>query len=174
MQLVDGVIELSRIEQGEVTQSLQALDVVPIVQQVLATVRAEPARPQSVHLGIKEPAAPLPKVKGDAEVIRRIIMHLVTNGVKYNREGGSVTVSFAEDRGRLAVRVSDTGIGIAQEMQPRLFTPFDRLGHENSTISGTGIGLAICQRLADLIGAEIGFESNEGTGSTFTLWLRIV
>ena len=173
LQLVDGVIELSRIEQGEVTQSLQALDVVPIVQQVLATVRAEPARPQSVHLGIKEPAAPLPKVKGDAEVIRRIIMHLVTNGVKYNREGGSVTVSFAEDRGRLAVRVSDTGIGIAQEMQPRLFTPFDRLGHENSTISGTGIGLAICQRLADLIGAEIGFESNEGTGSTFTLWLRI-
>ncbi len=173
LQLVDGVIELSRIEQGEVTQSLQPVDLVPIVRQVLGTVRAEPAGPQSVHLEMKEAATPLPKVKGDAEVIRRIIVHLLTNGVKYNRESGRVTVSFAEERGRLAVHVTDTGIGISKDMQPRLFTPFDRLGHENSTISGTGIGLAICQRLADLIGAEIGFVSREGEGSTFTLYLPL-
>jgi signal transduction histidine kinase len=73
----------------------------------------------------------------------------------------------------MAIRVSDTGIGIAPEMQPRLFTPFDRLGHENGTIGGTGIGLAICRRLADLIGAEIGFESRAGQGSTFTLYLPL-
>jgi len=173
LQLVDGVIELSRIEQGEVLHSLQPLDVLPSLRQAVASVQVPPNAPKGVTVRLEEPAASPPLVKTDAEIVRRIVAHLVANGVKYNREGGSVTVSLAVEAGRMAIRVSDTGIGIASEMQPRLFTPFDRLGHENGTIGGTGIGLAICRRLADLIGAEIGFESRAGQGSTFTLYLPL-
>ena len=173
LQLVDGVIELSRIEQGEVLHSLQPLDVWPSLGQAVATVRGEPTGPMGVTVRLEEPGAPLPQAKTDAVILRRIVTHLVANGMKYNRDGGSVTVTPVVVDGRLAIRVSDTGIGIAPEMQPRLFTPFDRLGHENGTISGTGIGLAICRRLADLIGAEIRFESREGAGSTFTLYLPL-
>jgi signal transduction histidine kinase len=139
----------------------------------VAAVRSEPAGPKDVTIRVEDPAMPLPLAKTDAEILRRIVTHLVANGVKYNRDGGSVTVSLGVEAGRMAIRVTDTGIGIAPELQPRLFTPFDRLGRENGTISGTGIGLAICRRLADLIGAEIGFESREGQGSTFTLYLPL-
>ncbi|MBX9926760.1 MAG: hypothetical protein K2Y05_10410, partial [Hyphomicrobiaceae bacterium] len=173
LQLVDGVIELSRIEQGEVLHSLQPQDVLPPLRQAVATVRAEPTGPKGVTVRLEEPKTPLPQAKTDAEILRRVVMQLVANGVKYNRDGGSVTVSLAEVEGRLAIRVSDTGIGIAPELQARLLIPFDRLGHENGTISGAGIGLAICRRLADLIGAEIGVESRAGQGSTFTLYLPL-
>jgi len=169
---VEGVIELSRIEQGQVRRNLHALDVMPAVRQALDAVR--PAmRDRKVTLRLEEPAEPLPKVTGDEEIIRRIVTHLVSNGVKYNHDGGSVVVSFRAEAARLVIRVADTGIGIAEDKQARLFTPFDRLGHENGTISGTGIGLTICRRLAQLTGSEIGFVSRAGEGSTFTLSLPL-
>ena len=168
LQLVEGVIELSRIEQGEVREHLVALDVLPVARQAVEAARPAIAD-HGVTLTVNPPAALLPPVRGDAEIIRRILTHLVSNGIKYNRDGGSVTLAFGVESGMLAVRVTDTGIGIPADMQPRLFTPFDRLGHENSTISGTGIGLTICRRLADLTGCTITFTSTEGQGSTFTL-----
>ena len=172
LQLVEGVIELSRIEQGQVRRNLHALDVMPAVRQALEAVR--PAmRDRKVTLRLEEPAEPLTKVTGDEEIIRRIVTHLVSNGVKYNHDGGSVVVSFRAEAERLVIRVADTGIGIAEDKQARLFTPFDRLGHENGTISGTGIGLTICRRLAQLTGSEIGFVSRAGEGSTFTLSLPL-
>ncbi|MBD1206599.1 MAG: sensor histidine kinase [Rhodobacteraceae bacterium] len=168
LQLVEGVIELSRIERGEVKHSRQPISVLPLASQALAAARPG-LRSHDVSLSVEPPTEPLPKVMADPEIVSRILTHLVSNGVKYNRAGGSVTISFAVESGRLAIRVTDTGIGIPPDRQARLFTPFDRLGHENGTISGTGIGLAICRRLADLTGSSIGFESHEGQGSTFTL-----
>ncbi len=173
LQLVEGVIELSRIEQGEVAQTPQPIDVLPVLRQAMAQVRPEPTGPQGVTVHLEEPPVAPPMVRGDVDIIRRIVMHLVANGVKYNRDGGRVTLSLTQAGGRLAVRVTDTGIGIAEDLHPRLFTPFDRLGHENGTISGTGIGLAISRRLAELIGAEIGFDSAAGQGSTFSLYLPL-
>lgn len=171
LQLVEGVIELSRIEQGELRENLKAVDVVPVVRQSVDAVR--PALSHGIRLVVEDPAVPLPPVRGDADIIRRILTHLVSNGVKYNRDGGSVTISFRPEADRLAIGIEDTGIGIPADMQSRLFTPFDRLGHENSTISGTGIGLTICRRLADLTGSSIGFASVEGKGSTFTLFIPL-
>lgn len=168
LQLVEGVIELSRIERGEVRNSRQPIAVLPLAGQAVEAARPG-LKSHDVTLTVEAPEAPLPKVLADPEIVLRILTHLVSNGVKYNRAGGSVTVSFAHEPGRLAIRVTDTGIGIPADRQARLFTPFDRLGHENGTISGTGIGLAICRRLADLTDSSIGYESHEGQGSTFTL-----
>ncbi len=168
LQLVEGVIELSRIERGEIRNNRQPISILPLANQAVAAARPG-LRSHDVSLSVEPPPEPLPKVMADPEIVSRILTHLVSNGVKYNRAGGSVTISFAVEPGRLAIRVTDTGIGIPPDRQARLFTPFDRLGHENGTISGTGIGLAICRRLADLTGSSIGFESHEGQGSTFTL-----
>lgn len=171
LQLVEGVIELSRIEQGEVQQSLRAVDILPVARQAVDDIR--PGVTNGVRLTLSEPDSPLAKAKGDADLIRRILAHLVSNGVKYNREGGTVTVFFTQEEDWLSVHVADSGMGIPAAMQPRLFTPFDRLGHENSAIGGTGIGLTVCRRLADLTGARIDFTSTEGKGSTFTLRLPL-
>lgn len=168
LQLVEGVIELSRIERGEIRNNRQPISILPLANQAVAAARPG-LRSHDVSLSVEPPTEPLPKALADPEIVSRILTHLVSNGVKYNRAGGSVTISFTVEPGRLAIRVTDTGIGIPPDRQARLFTPFDRLGHENGTISGTGIGLAICRRLADLTGSSIGFESHEGQGSTFTL-----
>jgi signal transduction histidine kinase len=173
LQLVDGVIELSRIEQGEVGHQVQPLDLLPLLRQAVAGLRPDPTAPEGVAVRLEEPAAALPKVRGDAEIVRRIVTHLIANGVKYNRPGGRVTVVPVLAEGRLCIEVRDTGIGIPEAMQPRLFTPFDRLGQENGSIAGTGIGLAICRRLAELIGAEVSFASTAGDGSIFTLCLPL-
>lgn len=171
LELVDGVIELARIEQGETGGNPRPIDPSHALRNAVEEARAT-LRDGSVTLRFDDRAA-IPKVMGDPEIIHRILAQLISNGVKYNRDGGTVTISTAVDGDCLAIHVRDTGIGIPAALQARLFTPFDRLGHENGTIGGTGIGLTICQRLAEQIGGTIGFDSREGQGSTFTLRLAL-
>ncbi len=169
LQLVEGVIDLSRIEQDEIRLSAAPIDVMPIL---LAAQKATmPAiGDRKIAITVMQPQDPVPQVRADPEVLRRIVAHLMSNAVKYNRNGGSVTVTLDTGvAGRISIRVADTGTGIAAELQHRVFTPFDRLGHENGTISGTGIGLATCKRLAELTGCTLDFTSESGKGSTFTL-----
>ena len=125
---------------------------------------------RKITMTLAKATAPLPKVRADREVLGRILTHLLSNAVKYNRDGGSVRVDYdTTDPDMLAIHIRDSGEGIAPELQPRVFTPFDRLGHENGTISGTGIGLAICKRLAELTGCTLTFTSQSNIGSVFTL-----
>lgn len=168
LQLVEGVMDLSRIEQDEIRQSLSPLDPVPVAQRAAAALRPALAGRQ-IALTVDSPAQPLPQVRGDADILQRILTHLLSNAVKYNHDGGSVQVSFASTATEVGITVRDTGIGIPAALQGRLFTPFDRLGHENSNTLGTGIGLTICRRLAELTDCRISFASTEGQGSSFTL-----
>lgn len=171
LNLVDGVIELARIDQGEGPHTLHPIDPRPAIRQAVDETRRN-LRDGRITLHFDD-SQPVPAVMGDAGILERILAQLLSNGVKYNRDGGSVTVTTSVADDRLAIHVRDTGIGIAADLQPRLFTPFDRLGHENGIIGGTGIGLTICQRLAEQMGAAITFESREGKGSTFTLRLAL-
>ncbi|MBC2835722.1 sensor histidine kinase [Paragemmobacter straminiformis] len=169
LQLVEGVIDLSRIEQDEVKLSSTPLEVMPILDAARQTALAAAAE-RNITITLNRSAAVVPPVKGDPDVLRRIVGHLLSNAVKYNRDGGSITLSVGTaDPSVIAVSVTDTGTGIAAALQSRVFTPFDRLGHENSTINGTGIGLAICKRLAELTGCTLTFTSESDVGSTFTL-----
>lgn len=168
LQLVDGVMDLSRIEQDEIRQSLAELDPLPVARAAVTAMRPAIAGRQ-MTLSVDDPSHPLPQVRGDADILQRILTHLLSNAVKYNRDGGTVQVSFATTATEVGITVRDTGIGIPAALQGRLFTPFDRLGHENSNTLGTGIGLTICRRLADLTDCRISFASTEGQGSSFTL-----
>ncbi|MDP6953770.1 MAG: ATP-binding protein, partial [Alphaproteobacteria bacterium] len=106
--------------------------------------------------------------------VRHMVSNLLSNAVKYNCDNGSVMVAAAladDDRVRISVR--DTGPGIPAEAFDGVFAPFSRLGMENSTIEGTGIGLTISRELVERMGGELDFDSTVGEGTTFWLALPI-
>lgn len=170
LALVEGVMDLSRIEKNEVRPDLTEVDVLRAALRAADPWRAE-AQERGIAIVIDPPSGVPPSVRADADILDRILRQLIANAVRYNRQGGQVRIGLTVEDGTVAISVTDTGVGIAADLVPRLFTAFDRLGHENTTIAGTGIGLSISQRLAGLIGARIAVKSREGEGSTFTLHL---
>jgi CheY-like chemotaxis protein len=111
-------------------------------------------------------------VLADSQRLQQVLLNLVSNGIKYNREGGRVTLAcHALEGDRLRMTVVDTGLGISPTRRARLFTPFDRLGVETHGVEGTGLGLALSKRLVEAMGGTIGLESVEGHGTTF--WVEL-
>jgi CheY-like chemotaxis protein/anti-sigma regulatory factor (Ser/Thr protein kinase) len=111
-------------------------------------------------------------VLADPQRLRQVLLNLISNAVKYNHDGGTIWLSSSlTSHGSVQLAVRDTGRGIPPEKLDRLFTPFDRLGAEQSGIEGTGIGLALVQRLVHAMNGTITVQSSLGEGSTFTLEL---
>ena len=111
-------------------------------------------------------------VLADRQRLKQVLLNLLGNAVKYTPANGCVTISYRasdNDKGRIAV--SDNGAGIPADKLSRLFTPFDRLGAEQSDVQGTGLGLALCQRLMRAMRGSMGVESTVGHGSTF--WIEL-
>lgn len=167
--LVDDVLDLARIEAERPVIQLESVDA---WQLLLAC--AEQIRPERESAGstlvLDEPDQ-TPMVLAEPRRLRQIILNLLSNAVKYNRPGGSITLGCQRVDARWQVRVADTGQGIRHADQIKLFKPFQRLGHENSSIKGTGIGLALSRELASLMDGEMGFGSEPGVGSCF--WVEL-
>src|SRR5262249_37593232 len=118
------------------------------------------------------------ELRGDPGRLRQILVNLVANGLKFTNVGGvSIQVSMVEETGRsvvVAFRVSDTGIGVSDEIKAMLFDPFTQAASSTTRrCGGTGLGLAICKRLVELMGGDIGVESTVGKGSTFWFTLQL-
>lgn len=116
----------------------------------------------------------MPSLHTDGVRLRQILLNLLSNVIKYNAENGNVTIDCQQmGSDRVRISVTDDGIGIAPEHKFRLFELFQRLGQEAVTIEGTGIGLTISKRLVQLLGGDIGYESQVGKGSTFWVILPL-
>src|SRR5205823_12889617 len=112
-------------------------------------------------------------VLADRQRLKQVMLNLLANGIKYTPAGGNVIISYnATGDEAVRVEVRDTGPGIPPEKLPRLFKPFDRLGAEQSHVEGTGLGLALCQRLVQAMHGSIGVNSTLGVGSIF--WLELL
>ena len=173
LKLTADVLDLTRIESGTLMAVIEGVDVREIVEEALNLASGLAASSGiSLHNGCQGKPVRMPLVRADRTRLRQVVLNLVINGIKYNAEGGFVSVT-GEPRGEAMFRLSvtDTGYGIAEDLASRLFVPFDRLGAEYSATEGTGIGLTISKQLMDLMNGEIGFESEAGKGSTF--WLEI-
>ena len=113
-------------------------------------------------------------VCGDLVRVRQVLINLLSNAVKYNRDGGCVMVrTRAQDRDIVAIDVCDTGMGMTAEQMEALFQPFNRLGRENGSIEGAGIGLVIAKRLVEQMGGGLRASSAVGRGSTFTMTMPV-
>ncbi len=168
IRLVDQLLELNRIEQADLPARYEFFDLGDMLDECQVLVRNQ-ARRKSIS--VFNSADPGIVVYSDRQRVQQALLNLLTNAIKYNREKGKVEISHSYPDGRLRVSVKDTGMGIPTEQYGKVFTPFERLGREHSTIDGTGIGLSISRRLIEGIGGEIGFESLPDYGSTF--WIDL-
>jgi len=170
LELINETLDLARIESGAVQLALAPIDVAALLRGCRALVETAAAQR---GVSLEEDIAPaLPAAHADATRLKQVLTNLLSNAVKYNREGGRVRiVARAADGARVAIEVSDTGLGMTDSQLQGLFQPYNRLGREASGIEGTGIGLVISRRLAELMGGSLEVRSNAGEGSTFTLIL---
>jgi PAS domain S-box-containing protein len=169
--LIEELLDVARIEQGRLTLSIEPVAVQEVVEEALVFVLP---LAESADVPIRADVAGFEGyVLADRQRLMQVLMNLLTNAVKYNREGGDVIVSCGPTAaGRVRIAVTDTGPGIFEDMMDRLFLPFERLGAHRTSVEGTGIGLSISKHLTELMGGEIGAESLVGRGSTF--WVDLV
>jgi len=168
LDLINEILDISQIETGTLTLSPEAVPVRAVIAETIDLLRPLAAERGITLLSDGTPPGPPVHVFADRQRLKQILLNLVGNGIKYNREGGTVSISCsAPAGGTVRVQVTDTGPGIAPEHLELLFTPFERLGAERTTIEGTGIGLALSRRLAEVMGGTLGVESTPGRGSTF-------
>ncbi len=173
LRLIDDILDLSRIEAGRVSVSTEPVSASDILDEARLTLEPLAAR-TGVRLEVVAGADPLPMVSADRTRFAQIVMNLGSNAIKYNRPGGSVTLrASAATPTTLRVVVADTGIGIPIDKRNKLFQPFQRAGQETGPIEGTGIGLVITKRLAELMGGSVGYTSVPGTGSEFWVDLPV-
>jgi signal transduction histidine kinase len=171
--LINEVLDLARIESGHLALSPEAVGVFEVIKDTVDLIGPLAAERT---LRIHAPSAPecAWTVQADPQRLKQILLNLASNAVKYNRHGGSISLTCeAGDEGRVRIAVADTGPGIPADKLPRLFTQFDRLGAEHSEVQGTGMGLVLAKRLAEAMGGALTVASVEGQGTTFTLELSL-
>ena len=161
--LIDDIIRLSRLDEENGFPEPEPVELHALSEEILAALRPLAAEGRITLELLGEPIL----VKGIRQVIHEMIYNLVDNAIKYNREGGSVTVSIAALDGEPTVAVTDTGIGIPKEEQERIFERFYRVDKSHSkAIGGTGLGLSIVKHGAMLHDAVLSLDSTPGRGTT--------
>lgn len=170
LALINDVLDLSRIEAGALTISLEPVRVGELVDDAVALIRPVAAsRSIAVRIGGEGYDE---YVMTDRQRCRQALLNLLSNAVKYNRDAGEVEVTCQRIEGDiLRIAVRDTGSGIEPVSQWHLFEPFERLGAERSSIEGTGLGLALTKQLIERLGGSIGLHSVPGEGATF--WIDV-
>ncbi len=169
-KMIGDLLDLTRIESGERTRELTDVDVREIAQSAIETARAE-AQERNIAIALHADGAV--RMQADRSEIEIILNNLITNAVKYNRDGGSVAVQLAGGNDKVTITVSDTGIGMTPEEASRLFNDFVRIKNEKTrNILGSGLGLSTVKKIALLYGGEVKVESEPDKGSTFTVVLN--
>jgi PAS domain S-box-containing protein len=171
LDLINEILDISRIEAGRIHMSLEPVCLADTVREALDLIRPLAAERE---MNLSAPAADDESVyvMADRQRFKQVLLNLLTNAIKYTPRGGKVSISFAlSANGNIRVVVTDTGPGIPSDKISRLFTPFERLGAELSTVEGTGLGLALSQRLVQAMHGAIGVESTVGRGTTF--WVEL-
>ncbi len=167
--LVTQLLDLAGIEAGRLN-----LSITPVSVEATLTYVHNLMVPLALKAGVKfELNIPrsLEDARADELRLRQVLINLLSNAIKYNHPGGQVTLRADTEGSSIRFVVSDTGVGIPAERKSELFQPFHRLGAEHSSVSGTGIGLALSRRIVEAMGGTLGFSSEAGVGSTF--WVEM-
>jgi PAS domain S-box-containing protein len=170
LHMINDTLDLARIESGHIELETRPLDLAELVAGAVALL-AHNAEKRGVQIDVRlfDQAR---IVQGDHTRVKQILTNLLSNAIKYNVDGGRVLISsHTTPGGMVALEVTDTGVGMNADQLAQLFQPFNRLGRENGLVEGTGIGLVISLRLAELMGGSLRARSSPDGGSTFILEL---
>lgn len=169
LELINQLLDLSKIESGTVDLSIKEHSLNIILNDALAMISPF-ADKHSIQIDNKVIALPDRSINVDEMRFKQILLNILSNAIKYNRENGKVTIDCSsKDKSMLCLSITDRGAGLSPEQINKLFKPFERLGAENSYIEGTGLGLMISKDLVELMGGNITVESEIGNGSSFII-----
>jgi DNA-binding response OmpR family regulator/nitrogen-specific signal transduction histidine kinase len=171
LELLNEILDLSKIEAGRMELDRQAVPLPPLLEHCVTMVR-ERAQEHGIALTL-DVSDEVGIVSADNLRVKQVILNLLTNAVKFTPDGGAVTVGAHRDRDDVVVTVRDTGIGIAESQQERIFDAFQQGGRTPSSAEGTGLGLTLTKRMVELHGGRIRVDSRPGEGSTFTVVLPV-
>jgi signal transduction histidine kinase len=173
LSLVNDVLDLARAEAGRVDVDLEAVSLAELVRDLRPTIDGL-VRASGLRLRVHVPRD-LPAVLADRARLREVIVNLVDNATKYTPDGGRIEISIAEKKRSIEVSVADTGVGIPPESRELLFEPFYRVPGTKPQRgqASSGLGLALAKRIVEAHGGSIGFDSVPGSGTTFTVKLRV-
>ena len=177
LDLINDILEFAKIDAGSLSLSIEKVAVYPIISEIFALSQSQ-AEQDGISLDIEDPKGTDYLVEADRVRLKQVCLNLLSNAIKYNRKNGQIfircEVAEKEQKQYWQFMVRDTGLGIPKEQINDLFEPFNRLGHEGSNIEGTGIGLSITKSLVEKMHGWIEVESEEGVGSTFSIFLPLI
>lgn len=172
LELINEILDLAVIESGKLSLSIEAVSLAEVLHECEVMIE-----PQAQKRGISVIFAKFDDayfVKADRTRVKQILINLLSNSIKYNKFGGTVTVVCSySPPDSLRISVHDTGAGLSAQQLAQLFQPFNRLGQKANVEEGTGIGLVVCKRLVELMKGVIGVESTVGRGSMFWIELNL-
>lgn len=169
LNLINEVLDLSRIEAGGIEIELEPVELGPVMEECVSLVRPIAADYQVNLLPMLAADA---IVMADRRYLKQVLINLLSNAIKYNRPGGEVElIAELSADNRVRVTVHDTGLGLTEQQQALVFEPFNRVAEHKHNIEGTGIGLTISRKLISAMGGEIGVQSQKGSGSRF--WIDL-
>jgi signal transduction histidine kinase/ActR/RegA family two-component response regulator len=171
LDLINEVLDISRIESGTLSLSIEPVELRGLAGEALDLVRGIADR-RGIALLADIGSAEGTFVMADRQRLKQVLLNLLSNAVKYNREEGSATLSIRRQGEPIRIEVADTGPGIPHDRIDRLFNPFERLGAEHGDVEGTGLGLAVSKRLVEAMGGAVGLAGTSETGTTFFVELR--
>lgn len=169
--MVNDFLELARLESGRLRLSYKSVDMRKVIDDTADVMRPQ-AKERGLELALDVPSV-LPPIMGDEKRLQQIMLNLISNAIKYNRQGGRVRISAGVDGETLRIAVEDTGRGVRPEDMDKLFDKFRRIEETESSVKGTGLGLPITKQLIELHEGEIKVTSEWGQGSTFAFTLPL-
>jgi signal transduction histidine kinase/CheY-like chemotaxis protein len=169
LQLINEVLDLSRIESGQLDLSVEDILVSNAIDDALTLV-GPMAEQRNIQITNHLSNHPKLSIQADLTRFKQVLLNLLSNAVKYNQDGGSITLDYQKNGDdRIRIDIIDTGAGISEDNLNHLFEPFNRLGNENSAAEGTGIGLTITKHLVEMMDGTISVQSTLGKGSQFSI-----
>lgn len=170
LKLIKDWLNLSRIDENKIVDKLKPIKIYPIINKILYLLKLK-AEEKNVSINIDIPED-LPMISGDSESLEQAFLNLIDNGIRFNKEGGSLSISAKSENDVILIDISDTGIGIQKEKIPYIFEQFYQIkNNEIENIEGTGLGLSIVKKIINAHSGTIKIESKHGRGSIFSVIL---